>query len=61
MRKMKAMQDLHAQLPKIDCGSCGAPNCRAFAEDVTKGLACIEHCPIKAVRDKKRGGEKDDR
>ena len=30
----------------IDCGSCGAPSCRAFAEDVIKGNAKIEDCLI---------------
>ena len=61
MRMMADIQNLKAELPGIDCGSCGAPNCRAFAEDVTKGQARIEDCPIKAVRDKKRGGEQNDR
>ena len=61
MRMMADIQNLKTMLPGIDCGSCGAPNCRAFAEDITKGLACIEDCPIKAVRDKKCGGEDNDR
>ncbi len=33
--KMRAILD---SLPQLDCGSCGAPNCRAFAEDVVKGM-----------------------
>ncbi len=57
MRMMADIQNLKAQLPGIDCGSCGAPNCRAFAEDVVKKTACIEDCPIKLIRDKKCGGE----
>ena len=61
MRMMADIQSLKAELPGIDCGSCGPPNCRAFAEDVTKGLACIEDCPIKAVRDRKNGGKENDR
>ena len=57
MRMMADIQNLKAELPGIDCGSCGAPNCRAFAEDVVKKLACSEDCPIKAVREKKNAKE----
>ena len=31
MRMMSEIQKLKSELPCIDCGSCGAPNCRAFA------------------------------
>ena len=31
-------------LPQIDCGSCGAPTCHAFAEDVVRGYANVEDC-----------------
>lgn len=34
LRMMSDIQKLKNELPGIDCGSCGAPNCRAFAEDV---------------------------
>ncbi|MBU0926794.1 MAG: 4Fe-4S binding protein [Spirochaetes bacterium] len=34
-------------LPGLDCGSCGAPTCRAFAEDVAKGDALITDCIFK--------------
>ena len=34
-------------LPGLDCGSCGAPTCRAFAEDVAKGDAVIAGCIFK--------------
>ena len=46
MRMMCEIQKLREILPCIDCGSCGAPNCRAFAEDVVKGTANIEECLI---------------
>jgi hypothetical protein len=52
MRMMADIQSLRKELPGIDCGSCGAPNCRAFAEDVVKNLACKEDCPIKLMREK---------
>lgn len=32
--KMKDRDRILASLPGIDCGACGAPSCRAFAEDV---------------------------
>ncbi len=47
MRMMADIQKLRQALPGIDCGSCGAPTCRAFAEDVVKGNAKIEDCLIK--------------
>lgn len=53
MRMMADIQRLKDGLPGIDCGACGAPNCRAFAEDVIKGRTGIFNCPIK----KGNGGE----
>ncbi len=50
MRMMAAIQSLRETLPGIDCGSCGAPNCRAFAEDVVKGVANINDCLINLKR-----------
>ena len=47
MRMMADIQKLRETLPGIDCGSCGAPSCRAFAEDVVKGTANIDDCLIK--------------
>ena len=46
MRMMADIQKLRETLPGIDCGSCGAPTCRAFSEDVVKGNAKIEDCLI---------------
>ena len=46
MRMMADIQNLKANLPGIDCGACGAPSCRAFAEDIVKGKAQISVCPI---------------
>lgn len=47
MRMMADIQKLKSTLPGIDCGACGAPTCRAFAEDVVKKTACPEDCRIK--------------
>ena len=44
LRKMKEIEDIYNKLPKLDCGQCGAPSCRAFAEDVVNGDTTIEKC-----------------
>lgn len=31
-------------LPNIDCGLCGAPNCKTLAEDITNNKAHISDC-----------------
>lgn len=41
---MEQIEDLYKKLPQIDCGSCGAPTCKCFAEDVVKGFSNIEDC-----------------
>ncbi len=46
MRMMGEIQELRKNLPGIDCGACGAPTCRAFAEDVVKGNASLRDCTI---------------
>lgn len=46
MRMMAEIQNLRKVLPGIDCGACGAPTCRAFAEDVVKGTADMRDCTI---------------
>ena len=44
MRKLKEIESLTSELPGIDCGSCGCPTCRAFAEDVVNGLVIRMDC-----------------
>jgi Na+-translocating ferredoxin:NAD+ oxidoreductase RNF subunit RnfB len=44
---MKKLEAVFASLPGIDCGSCGAPTCRAFAEDVVLERAHITDCTFK--------------
>lgn len=47
LRMLSDMEDIATgQLPGIDCGSCGAPSCRAFAEDVVTGEADINECVV---------------
>lgn len=55
LRMMSEIQKLKEQLPGIDCGSCGAPNCRAFAEDVIKETADLDDCLIRRYGNKKGG------
>ena len=47
MEKMQHIQALEEQLPGLRCGSCGAPSCRAFAEDVVMGRASEDDCIFK--------------
>jgi hypothetical protein len=37
MTMFQEIERIRAELPGIDCGSCGCPTCRAFAEDVVAG------------------------
>ena len=42
--KMSKIKEIRKKLPGIDCGSCGAPNCSAFAEDIVQGKAEFSGC-----------------
>jgi len=58
--KMKDVQRLCDSLPDLDCGSCGAPSCLAFAEDIVEGEADEADCIIKLrdlLRNKSGDGE----
>jgi Fe-S-cluster-containing hydrogenase component 2 len=41
---MEKIERLSEELPGLDCGSCGAPTCRALAEDVARGDASENDC-----------------
>lgn len=47
MEKMKKIDQIADKLPGLDCGSCGAPTCHAFAEDVIRGAASEHDCIIR--------------
>ncbi len=47
MRMMAKLESILEELPAIDCGSCGSPSCRAFAEDIVKGDADCDECIVK--------------
>ena len=51
MAKLKEMNAIYAELPHIDCGSCGRPSCRAMAEDIVRGKGEMTDCIFK-LRDR---------
>ncbi len=51
MRMLSDIQRIKGELPGLDCGSCGAPTCRAFAEDIVKGQSSADKCLIKMCKD----------
>lgn len=55
--KMRKLEEVKQQLPGLDCGICGAPSCKAFAEDVAKGKVKITQCIKFRNNEKKREGK----
>ncbi len=41
---MAKVEELCGKFPGLDCGSCGAPTCKALAEDVVRGVASEKDC-----------------
>ncbi|MGB8455430.1 MAG: [Fe-Fe] hydrogenase large subunit C-terminal domain-containing protein [Anaerocolumna sp.] len=41
---MAKVEELCEKFPGLDCGSCGAPTCKALAEDVVRGVANEKDC-----------------
>ena len=50
MQKMERINQLVEELPGYDCGSCGSPTCRTFAEDIVGGF-CGEMDCIHKLKD----------
>ncbi len=46
MRMMSEIECIHKDLPGLDCGSCGAPTCMAFAEDIVKNETNVDECTV---------------
>ncbi len=46
IRMAKRRDKLFAELPRKDCGICGAPDCRTLADDIVRGFARLEACPF---------------
>ena len=48
MERMARMKELLKTFPGLDCGTCGAPGCRALAEDVVRGFTTEHDCVFRA-------------
>ena len=44
MAKMAQIDALCEEFPGLDCGCCGAPTCKALAEDIVRGVAKKRDC-----------------
>jgi ArsR family metal-binding transcriptional regulator len=44
IKRQEQVEEFHQMLPGKECGACGTPDCRTFAEDVVDGKAAIESC-----------------
>lgn len=53
MKKLEELEAINKALPGLDCGACGAPSCRALAEDIVRGMANETDCIFK-LRDRVR-------
>ena len=58
IKMMSDIQQIFEKFPHIDCGACGAPNCRAFAEDIVRFGGNPEDC-IFLMREKLHDLEKE--
>lgn len=47
IKKMGCVQEISDSLPNLDCGSCGAPTCLAFAEDIVRGECTEDDCIVR--------------
>jgi iron only hydrogenase large subunit-like protein len=54
LEKMQQLKALEQEFPQLDCGACGAPTCKAFAEDVVRGLGQKEDCIFLRKKQQKR-------
>lgn len=57
LEKMAEIEEVFQRLPKINCGACGAPTCRALAEDIVNGNASIEYCSVLMVQERRNKNE----
>lgn len=44
INRAKEVHRLWERLPQKDCGACGSPDCKSFAEDVVDGLFKLDQC-----------------
>ena len=61
--RLSRIEVLSKQLPGLDCGDCGAPSCKALAEDIARGAAKEEDCVyimkerIRRLMEQEKGGQ----
>ncbi len=58
MKLMNQVSHMVESFPGLDCGTCGAPTCRALAEDIVRGYASVDDC-IFRLKDKMASEGKD--
>ncbi len=46
IRRQEEVEKVFRLLPEKECGLCGSPDCRTFAEDVVDGRATLDRCPL---------------
>jgi iron only hydrogenase large subunit-like protein len=44
--KLRRLEEILESLAGGQCGACGSPDCRTFAEDVVRGMADLSDCPM---------------
>jgi Na+-translocating ferredoxin:NAD+ oxidoreductase RNF subunit RnfB len=44
MEKLEELHAVYAELPHLDCGTCGRPSCRIMAEDIVRGEGSVDDC-----------------
>lgn len=54
LSRLNQVERLTKKLPGLDCGSCGAPTCRALAEDIVRGEASEKDCIYRIKDDLQR-------
>ena len=50
MKMMSKLKEIERSLPGLDCGICGAPSCRALADDIVRGYANEADCVLHNIR-----------
>lgn len=53
LHKLEKVREIVKVLPGIDCGLCGAPTCKALAEDIAQSNASIRQCVVLKLKNPK--------
>jgi Na+-translocating ferredoxin:NAD+ oxidoreductase RNF subunit RnfB len=51
LEMLEKLEEITESLPGLDCGACGAPGCRALAEDIVRGISVKSDCIVE-LKDK---------